>query len=97
MELKKYIVTHEVNGHKYGNAVIVTQTYSRFFGNYKVLIEEAVRDFGFTDEDNYPEEIECLIANKNNIANAGRIAIIFPVAHGLITKGYENTTKSPIY
>ena len=94
MELKKYIVTHEVNGHKYGNAVIVADTYSRTFGNYKMLIEEAIKDFcwlGSTDN------IECLIANKNNIANAGRIAIIFPVIHGLTMKGYENTTKSPIY
>ena len=97
MELKKYIVTHEANGHKYGNAVIVTQTYSRFFGNYKELIDEAIRDFGFTDEDNYPEEIECLIANKDNKANAGRIAITFRVTPNLTMKGYENTTKSPIY
>ena len=94
MELKKYIVTHEHEGWKFTNAVIVADTYSRTFGNYKMLIEEAIKDFcwlGSTDN------VECLIANKNNIANAGYIAIIFPVVHGLTTKGYENTTKSPIY
>ncbi len=90
MEIKKYIVTQEVDGTKYENIVIIAETCFRTFGNYKVLIEEVRKDFRNDFDIRYYDNIECLSVSKG-------IAITFPAIPNLTMKGYENTTKSPIY